>query len=243
MIAYNVICIYQNHIGVTMNDKTIKKLRVGLLILISAIALALVSLVIINTYVKSSVKDKIITVDETAALDADCILVLGAGVWGGGRPSHMLEDRLLLSIDLYENGASDRLIMSGDHGSKEYDEVNVMKQFAIDRGIASEHIFMDHAGFSTYESLYRARDIFEADKIIIVTQEYHLYRALYIAEKLGLEASGVPSNPRQYAGQDFRELREMLARVKDFFVVMVKPKPTYLGEAVAVSGNGDLTND
>ena len=176
-------------------------------------------------------------------MDFDCILVLGAGVRDGGRPSPMLEDRLLQGLELYKNGCSDRLLMSGDHGRKEYDEVNVMKQFAVDRGIASEHVFMDHAGFSTYESLYRARDIFETERIIIVTQKYHIYRALYIADKLGLEAYGVASDPRRYAGQDLRDLREIVARVKDCFTVMLKPKPTYLGETIPISGNGDLTND
>lgn len=230
-----------------MNYKTInnrkKKLWIGLLIFMFTSILALISILIINSHVKSSAKDRIITVDKTASLDADCILILGAGVWDDGRPSYMLEDRLLQGIQLYENGASDRLLMSGDHGSKEYDEVNVMKQFAIDRDIISEHIFMDHAGFSTYESLYRARDIFKAEKIIIVTQKYHLYRALYIAEKLGLEAYGVASDPRQYSGQEIRDLREVLARVKDFFNVIIEPKPTFLGESIPVSGNGDLTND
>jgi SanA protein len=234
--------------GVIMNaavksHKIKKKIWMVLVTLLLVIVLAFVCILIINAYVKSSVKDKIITADEAALLDADCILVLGAGVWADGRPSHMLEDRLLQGIELYENGASNRLLMSGDHGRKEYDEVNVMKQFAMDRNIVSEHIFMDHAGFSTYESLYRARDVFKAKKIIVVTQEYHLYRALYIAEKLGLEAYGVASDPRQYAGQEYRELREIFARVKDFFNVIFKPEPTYLGKAIPVSGNGDLTND
>jgi SanA protein len=230
-----------------MSDKPLesrkKKLAIGLLFLVLVSILGLVSILNINACVKSSVTDKIITVDETALLNSDCILILGAGVWSGGRPSYMLEDRLLQGIDLYENGASDRLLMSGDHSRKEYDEVNVMKQFAIDRGINSEHIFMDHAGFSTYESLYRARDVFHADRIIIVTQKYHLYRALYIAEKLGLEAYGVASDPRQYVGQEIRNLREILARVKDFFTVIFKPEPTYLGETIPLSGKGDLTND
>ena len=230
-----------------MNYKIVKngkkKLWNGLFIIMIICILALASILIINSYVKSSVKDKIITLDEAAPLHADCILILGAGVWDDGRPSYMLEDRLLRGIQLYENGASDRLLMSGDHGSKEYDEVNVMKQFAVDRGILSEHIFMDHAGFSTYESIYRTRDIFEAEKIIIVTQKYHLYRALYIAEKLGLEAYGVASYPRQYVGQEIRDLREILARVKDFINVIIEPEPTYLGESIPVSGNGDLTND
>lgn len=198
---------------------------------------------IINYHIKTSVKNKIIAVDGAGTIDADCILILGAGVWAGGKPSPMLEDRLLQGILLYVKGVSDRLLMSGDHGSKEYDEVNVMKQFAIDRGIASEHIFMDHAGFSTYESLYRVRDIFEAETIIIVTQKYHLYRALYIAGKLGLEAYGVASDQRLHAGQGIRDFREMLARVKDFFNVIIEPKPTFLGEAIPVSGDGNLTND
>ncbi|HHY40342.1 MAG TPA: DUF218 domain-containing protein [Syntrophaceticus sp.] len=229
-----------------MSDKNIigtkKKISTGLLVLVLLSILALVSILIINAYVTSSVKDKIITADEAPSLDVDCILILGAGVWGS-RPSYMLEDRLLQGIELYDNDASDRLLMSGDHSRKDYDEVNVMKQYAIDRGINSEHIFMDHAGFSTYESLYRARDVFLADRIIIVTQKYHLYRALYIAEKLGIEAYGVASDKRQYVGQEIRDLREILARVKDFFTVIIKPEPTYLGEAIPIDGNGDLTND
>ena len=102
---------------------------------------------------------------------------------------------------------------------------------------------MDHAGFSTYESIYRAKDIFEAKKVVIVTQEYHLYRALYIANQLGLEAYGVGADPRQYVGATYRELREILARDKDFIKCIFKPEPTYLGDTIPVSGNGDITND
>ena len=230
-----------------MNNKIRKnkksKLTNGLIVFILACMFALTFILIINAHVKSSVKGRIVTPDEAASMDADCILVLGAGVRDNGRPSPMLVDRLLQGIELYNNGFSDRMLMSGDHGRKEYDEVNVMKQFAIDRGIASEHVFMDHAGFSTYESLYRARDIFETERIIIVTQKYHIYRALYIADKLGLEAYGVASDPRRYAGQNIRDLREIAARVKDYFTVIIKPTPTYLGETIPINGNGDLTND
>ena len=118
-----------------------------------------------------------------------------------------------------------------------------MKQYAIDKGIPSEDIFMDHAGFSTYESIYRAKEIFKAKNIIIVTQKYHLYRALYIAKKLDINAYGISSDPRKYRGQTYREVREILARNKDFINCIIKPKPTYLGEAIPVSGNGNLTND
>jgi len=118
-----------------------------------------------------------------------------------------------------------------------------MKAFAIEQGVPSEDIFMDHAGFSTYESLYRAKEVFEAKKVVIVTQKYHLYRALYIANQLGIEAYGVGSDPRRYVGEAYREFREILARNKDFFGCIIKPKPTYLGETIPVYGSGDLTND
>lgn len=227
-----------------MRKQSVKKvlLRVFLVFTILAL-LGAASVFGINIYIKSSTKKKILTLEEASALEGiDCILILGAGVWGE-RPTHMLEDRLDYGIALYKAGASNRLLMSGDHGRKNYDEVNVMKKYAIGEGVPSPDVFMDHAGFSTYESLYRARDIFEAKRIIIVTQEYHLYRALYIADKLGLEAYGVPSNPRSYAGQRARDIREVLARVKDFFYVIIKPEPTYLGESIPVSGDGNVTND
>ena len=128
-----------------------------------------------------STEKRILTQEEAAALGADCILVLGAGVHPDGTPSNMLEDRLLRGIELYDAGASQKLLMSGDHGRKNYDEVNVMKQFAVARGVPSEDVFMDHAGFSTYESMYRARDVFQADKVIIVTQRYHLWDSTLMA--------------------------------------------------------------
>lgn len=217
-----------------------KKIIIFILIIIIIMILIVLG---IDLYVKQSTKKQIVTKEDYSDLkDIDCILVLGAGIWGN-RPSHMLEDRLLTAIELYKNDIAPKIIMSGDHGRKEYDEVNVMKDFAIEEGISSEDIFMDHAGFSSYESIYRAKEIFQAKKVIIVTQEYHLYRALYIANSLGLEAYGVGADPRQYIGATYRELREILARNKDFVKCIFKPEPTYLGENIPVSGSGDVTND
>lgn len=197
----------------------------------------------INFYVKLSTKKQIIENNDYSNLeDIDCIIILGAGIWGD-KPSPMLEDRLLEGISLYENNISTKIIMSGDHGREEYDEVNIMKKFAIEKCVPSEDIFMDHAGFSSYESIYRAKEIFGANKIVIVTQKYHLYRALYIANQLGIEAYGVGADPRQYVGATYRELREILARNKDFVKCIFKPEPTYLGDTIPVSGNGDITND
>lgn len=224
-----------------------KKKRLLIIILIILICLAIIgvaTIIGVNGYVKKIGGNNIITPEEAAELnDVDCIVVLGCQVKDNGKPSDMLADRLKRGIELYEQGSAPKIIMSGDHGRTEYDEVNTMKQVAIDSGVPSSDIFMDHAGFSTYESLYRAKEIFEADKLIIVTQEYHLYRALYIAEQLGIEAYGVNSDYHTYWGQSNREVREILARCKDFVNTIFKPEPTYLGETIPVSGDGDLTND
>ena len=215
-----------------------------ILIILASIFIVLIVLVFgINFYVKSSVKSRIISIEKAKKIkDVDAIIILGAGVWGDS-PSPLLRDRLITGIEAYKNNISNKIIVSGDHGKKNYDEVNVMKEYIVDEEIPSEDIFMDHAGFSTYDSIYRAKYIFKAKKIIIVTQKYHLYRALYIAKKLGLEAYGIKAVPRRYSGDTKREIREILARDKDFFKCIIKPKSTYLGEEIPVSGNGNVTND
>ena len=221
-----------------------EKLKPIVMILLCLALVGVIALCSINGYVKSVAKERIVTVEETATLeDVDCIIVLGCQVRDDGTLSHMLRDRLMRGLEVYHAGAAPKLLMSGDHGRKEYDEVNAMKQYAIENGVPSEHVFMDHAGFSTYETVYRAKEIFEADKVIIITQEYHLYRALYIADKLGLEAYGVSADLNKYAGQSMRDFREVLARCKDWAMCIFKPEPTYLGESIPVNGNGDVTND
>ncbi len=225
-----------------------KKIKIILIsILCTLLCLGILSagaVVAASYYVKESVADRVLAPKDAAALeDVDCILVLGCLVKADGHPSDMLEDRLTRGVSLYQLGAAPKLLMSGDHGQADYDEVAAMKQFAVDAGVPTEDVFMDHAGFSTYESIYRARDIFQAKKIIIVTQEYHLYRALYIAQQFGLEAYGVHADYRTYYGQGARQLREVLARAKDFAACIVKPEPTYLGDAIPIWGDGNLTND
>jgi SanA protein len=183
-------------------------------------------------------------VDPAHAPTADAILVLGARVLPGGNVSVMLGDRLKVGLQLYEVGRSDRILVSGDHGRAEYDEVNPMKAFLKAGGVPADRIFMDHAGFSTYESMYRARDIFQVKKVLIVTQRYHLKRAVYEARRLGLDAYGVASDLQRYPGMERFELREVLARNKDFLWVNVwRPKPAYLGESIPVTGSGALTED
>jgi vancomycin permeability regulator SanA len=174
---------------------------------------------------------------------ADAALVLGAQVKPDGQMSLMLRERVDVGIELYQAGVVKKLIMSGDHGRVGYDEVNTMKDYAISKGVPSEDVFMDHAGFSTYESMYRAKAIFEVESMVVVTQEYHLYRAVYDGRAFGMEVAGVPCDTAVYHGDAYRKCREMLARLKDFGYTLVKPEPTFLGEAIPVSGDGNLTND
>lgn len=198
----------------------------------------------INLLVTGTVKDSILTEQQAAQLqDVDCIIVLGCQVRTDGTPSHMLEDRLKQGVALYDLGAAPKLLMSGDHGTDGYDEVDAMKRYAVEAGVPSDDVFMDHAGFSTYETVCRAKEIFQAEKVLIVTQRYHLYRAIYIAEALGLEVYGVAAEYRQYSGQFARDIREVLARVKDFGMAIFQPDPTWLGETVPISGSGELTHD
>ena len=195
----------------------------------------------INAYVISYVDDYIIDADSLSSQDFDCIMILGAGLWDG-EPSPMLKERLNFGLEAYNTGCSEKFLMSGDHGQTDYDEVNAMKDYVIKEGIDKDNVFLDHAGFSTYESMYRARDIFKAEKMLIVTQKYHLYRAVYDARKLGIDAYGFDREELKYFFTN--DLRESAARVKDFFWCIAQPEPTYLGESIPIqTSSGSLTDD
>lgn len=208
------------------------------------IIIIFLSLVIfcINIYVKISVKNKIINIDKIKEKNIDCILVLGASIKNNS-PSPMLEDRLLASIDIYKKDVTDKILVSGDHTEDDYDEVTVMKKYLVDKEIPSKKIFMDHSGISTYDSIYRAKKIYKANKIIIVTQKYHLYRALYIAKKLDIDAIGISADRKEYQHQSKRDIREIAARIKDFIKCIIKPEAKYMGKVFPINGNGDKTND
>jgi len=197
----------------------------------------------INLLVTTTGKNTLVSQEELLGTQSDCILIFGAGVLSNGTPSPMLRDRLLTGIACYQAGLAPKIVVSGDHGEDSYDEVNIMKNFCILNGVPSEDVFMDHAGFSTYESIYRIRDIFQAKQVILVTQEYHLYRALYVAKRFGLKAYGVSADLQEYAGQSYYDARELVARIKDFAYTLIFPKPTFLGEKISLMGNGDITND
>lgn len=211
-------------------------------IILTMIITSIIICIILNLYIISTTKDRIYNLNKINDNAFDCILILGAGV-RANMPSPMLEDRLLTGLELYNKNISNKIVVSGDHGRVNYDEVNIMKNYLIEKGVPSEDIFMDHAGFSTYDSVYRVKEIFTAKKVIIVTQKYHLYRSLHISNKLELEAIGVIADKKNYYGQTRREIREILARIKDIIKCIFKPRPKYLGNTVPVNGNGNITND
>ncbi len=180
--------------------------------------------------------------DSLNSNDYQCIIVLGCGVWGS-TPTPLLSDRLDAAIALYKAGVAPKILMSGDHGQSNYDEVNVMRNYALEHGIPSEDIFLDHAGFSTYETMYRANAVFGISKAVVVTQKYHLYRALYDAKALGIQADGTIAVGHRFMSQLIWDVRECAGRCKDFIWCLLKPLPTYLGEVIDITGNGEVTLD
>ena len=220
-----------------MLKKVIKRTAIGLS---AALVLAVVAFFAIQLYINASSKGYDVSVDN--APEADCVIILGALVYKNGNPSPVLRDRLDYGYELYAAGKAKKIIVSGDHGTVEYDEVNSMKDYLIGKGVPREDIFMDHAGFDTYDSLYRAKEIFGVKTIIISTQKFHMGRALYIARRLGLEAYGYPSEDKAEYSMGYLNFREGFARVKAFLDVEIfKRNPKYSGEPIPITGDGSVT--
>lgn len=197
------------------------------LILLAVGLFCFLLLTFLNLYILSFSSSYILSDKDCKNLDADYILVLGASVKPDGQPSDMLEDRILQSVTLYEMGASELILMSGDSEQEGYDETGTMKAVAVSSGVPETAVIQDPVGLSTYDSIVRAKEQMAGKKVVIVTQEYHLYRAVYIARKLGLEAYGSSSNLREYAGQTMQYCREFVARAKDAAFVFFSPAPKY----------------
>lgn len=226
-----------------------RKLKFKLLLPLSLIVNVILLVLILNLFVISSTysnlryivkEDNLIessAAEELKDYNADCALVLGCGVYSDGTPTPMLKDRLDVAIALYNNGIVDRLLLSGDHGQVEYNEIGCMFRYCLEAGLPKEVLFLDHAGFSTYDSVYRANSIFKVKRMIIVTQVYHEFRAIYIGKELGIDCIGVASGKRFYAGTIYRELREILARDKDIFKSMLRMPPVFGGDAIPISAD------
>ncbi len=215
-------------------------LLIGLFVVVGFI----LCLVGINVVVTLRSGKYIMTEESELPKGVDAIIVLGAGLLPDNQPGVVLKDRLDTAIKLYKDGYSDRLLMSGDHADDYHNEVRAMKNYAVSKGVPSDDVFMDHAGFSTYETMVRADEVFQVKSCIIVTQAYHMFRSVYIARGIGLDAYGYPSSIHIDSIKYFPlEMREFLARVKAFFDVIFRPAPDYLGDPIPINGNGRSTED
>lgn len=194
---------------------------VGLLVLFMVFSGA------VTGYVLASTRDDVYTIAqiEERGIHAQAVLVLGASVYADGTPSDILADRLEVAADLYLAGAADEIIVSGDNGEAHYNESDAMKAYCIELGVPEDAIVVDHAGFDTYASVYRAKYVYGVDSILAVTQAYHLYRTLAIAQGLGMEAQGVAADKGAYDNQAQYSLREVIARDKDFLQTLLSIPP------------------
>ncbi len=222
--------------------KALKRLLLGVVIVvvvIAAVPLGINGWVCATTF--STFESLQTATDQAASSDADAVVVLGAAINWDGSPSTILQDRLDVAITLYRAGVAPKIIMSGDNSDSSYNEVMAMANYAIDQGVSADDIFCDHAGVSTYDSMYRLRYVFGVKSCVVVTQEYHLYRAVYDAQSFGIEARGVASDLSDYSDIDAFEQREFFARIKDFASVLTNAEPAMKSEPVSLDQSGTVT--
>jgi vancomycin permeability regulator SanA len=203
------------------------------IIAITAVLSGLLSILAINLYILNAGSRFIMP--PASVPPAQTILVLGAAVYKNGRLSDMYHDRAQTALEVFKAGKAPTILVSGDNSTKDYDEVTPVKTYLIDRGVPSSSIVLDYAGFDTYDSLYRAREIFGVTSTIIVTQNFHLPRALYLARNLNMIAYGVNADLRTYRGTKYSYLREWGARTKAWWNVLVSSKPKFLGEKIPLA--------
>ena len=221
--------------------KNKKRLKRIIFSIIAFVALCAAVFFVAQIYVDNSAKQFIVSLDNVP--EVDVILVLGARVYENGQPSHALADRLNYAYELYKSGKAEKILVSGDHGSEEYDEVNTMKQYLMDKGVPRKNILLDHAGFDTFDSIYRAKEIFQVKSMVISTQNFHIKRAIYIARRIGIEAYGYPSPDRESYNMGWFNLRESIAKVKAVWDTdIVSAKPTYGGTPIPCWSDGTVTD-
>ncbi len=215
------------------------KLRIKLAI-IGLLVCLLVA--IINFYVYQIGKNRIIPALEQLP-QTQAVLILGSRVYENGNMSAILKDRVDTGLLVYQKGKASKILISGDHGRTTYDEVNTIKDYLLAHGVPAEDIFLDHAGFDTYDSLYRAKAIFKVKSLIIITQQFHLPRALYLGHALGLEVYGFASDLQLYQSDLYNNLREIPARTKAFLDINLNSSPKFLGPTIPIDGDSKLSWD
>lgn len=215
--------------------------RIFAAVAVVAVAVMAVANIATVTVTRGNVHTVARTAEILEGQPADAVVVLGASVYPDGTPSDILADRLEVAVDLYREGAARAIIVSGDNRSSHYNESDAMKAFCVEAGVPSEDVYVDHGGVGTYESMYRARHVFGAERIIVATQAYHLYRAMFAAECLGMETWGVACDKGAYDNQQMYSVREVMARTKDFYASLLHLPADTAGETVSLDDSGDLT--
>ncbi|MBE8727678.1 SanA/YdcF family protein [Flavobacterium hungaricum] len=203
--------------------------------------LGFVAIVSVNYYVKSSTKKNIYYSIKRFPKN-DVGIIFGAGI-NGNQPSKYLKDRLDAGIMLWKAKRINKILLSGDNGREEYDELTVMKNYCYRHGVDTTKIFIDYAGFDTYSTMYRAKHIFKIKKATLISQEYHLNRAIYIGQKLGIKSVGYSANKGQYLGYQYVTLREYLSRFKSFLNVLRNREPRFLGQEININGESNYSKE
>ncbi|KRT17550.1 hypothetical protein ASU31_03135 [Pedobacter ginsenosidimutans] len=210
-------------------------------LLIYASLLGIIVVLGINLLVKSQT-DQVIFSKEKDTPGTKVAIIFGAGI-NNNKPSKYLKDRLDAGIELYKNNKIDKILLSGDNGSDEHDELTVMKLYCYQHGVDTNKIYLDYAGFDSYSTLYRSKYIFNIDTAILVSQKYHLNRCINIGNKLGVKSYGFAADKGTYQGYKYASFREYFAVVKSTIDLMIGRKPHFLGEAVDINGPSNYTKE
>ena len=218
-----------------------KKIKRFVLVVVALCVVALVVVVITNSNVRAKT-DSVIFTELRDVPRTNVAIIFGAGI-NGNQPSRYLKDRLDAGISLYKNHKVDKILLSGDNGRDEYDELSVMKLYCQKNGIDTTKIYIDYAGFDSYSTMYRAKYIFNVDTAILVSQKYHLNRCVYLGDKLGIKSFGYSADRGAYPGYKYYAFREKLSVAKAFLDVMRNRKPKYLGKQVDVNGKSNYTKE
>ncbi|MGJ1436221.1 SanA/YdcF family protein [Sphingobacterium siyangense] len=218
-----------------------KKIKRFVLVVVALCVVALVVVVITNSNVRAKT-DSVIFTELRDVPRTNVAIIFGAGI-NGNQPSRYLKDRLDAGISLYKNHKVDKILLSGDNGRDEYDELSVMKLYCQKNGIDTTKIYIDYAGFDSYSTMYRAKYIFNVDTAILVSQKYHLNRCVYLGDKLGIKSFGYSADRGAYPGYKYYVLREKLSVTKAVLDIMRNRKPKYLGKQVDVNGKSNYTKE
>ena len=210
-------------------------------LLIYASLLGIIVILGINLLVKSQT-DPVIFSKEKDTPGSKVAIIFGAGI-NNNKPSKYLKDRLDAGIELYKNNKIDKILLSGDNGSDEHDELTVMKLYCYQHGVDTNKIYLDYAGFDSYSTLYRSKYIFNIDTAILVSQKYHLNRCINIGNKLGVKSYGFAADKGTYQGYKYASFREYFALVKSIIDLMIGRKPHFLGEKISINGPSNYTKE